>query len=86
MPQAPEFFMGGGGLYSTGRDYLTFLRMLLGGGKLDGAQILKPETVAMMSRNNIGDLDVTPLKTAQPDASNDAEFFPGMVKKWGWRT
>ena len=30
MPQAPEFFMGGGALYSTGRDYLTFLRMLLG--------------------------------------------------------
>ena len=29
MPQALEFFVGGGALYSTGRDYLTFLRMLL---------------------------------------------------------
>src|SRR5262249_20785772 len=29
LPQAPEFYMGGGGLYSVGRDYLTFLRMLL---------------------------------------------------------
>jgi len=83
MPQAPEFFMGGGGLYSTGRDYLTFLRMLLAGGKLNNAQILKPETVAMMNKNNMGDVNVTLLKTAQPDLTNDAEFFPGMVKKWG---
>jgi methyl acetate hydrolase len=83
MPQAPEFFMGGGGLYSTGRDYLTFLRMLLAGGKLNTAQILKPETVAMMNKNNMGDTNVTLLKTAQPDLTNDAEFFPGMVKKWG---
>ena len=83
MPQAPEFFMGGGGLYSTGRDYLTFLRMLLGGGKLGNAQVLKPETVAMMNKNNMGDTNVTLLKTAQPDLTNDAEFFPGMAKKWG---
>jgi methyl acetate hydrolase len=83
MPQSPEFFMGGGALYSTGRDYLTFLRMLLGGGKFGTAQILKPETVAMMNKNNMGDVNVTLLKTAQPDLTNDAEFFPGMVKKWG---
>jgi methyl acetate hydrolase len=83
MPQAPEFFMGGGALYSTGHDYLTFLRMLLAGGKLNGAQILKPETVALINRNNMGDLNVTVLKTAEPDLTNDAEFFPGMPKKWG---
>src|SRR5579859_2910034 len=34
IPQQPEFYMGGGGLYSTGPDYLSFLRMLLGGGEL----------------------------------------------------
>jgi CubicO group peptidase (beta-lactamase class C family) len=83
MPQAPEFFMGGGALYSTGRDYITFLRALMAGGKLNNAQILKPETVALMNKNNMGDLNVTLLKTAQPDLTNDAEFFPGMVKKWG---
>jgi CubicO group peptidase (beta-lactamase class C family) len=83
MPQAPEFYMGGGALHSTGRDYTTFLRALLGGGKLGNVQILKPETVAMMNKNNMGDLNVTMLKTAQPDATNDPEFFPGMVKKWG---
>ena len=50
VPQAPEFFMGGGGLYSTGPDYLRFLRALLGDGALDGARILKPETVAEIGR------------------------------------
>ena len=83
IPQEPEFYMGGGGLYSTGPDYLQFLQMLLHEGRLDGAQILRPETVAEMNRNHIGDLTVGVLKTAIPTSSNDAEFFPGMVKKWG---
>jgi CubicO group peptidase (beta-lactamase class C family) len=83
MPQAPEFFMGGGALYSTGRDYLTFLRAMLAGGRLNNVQILKPETVALINKNNMGDVNVTLLKTAQPDLTNDAEFFPGMPKKWG---
>ena len=81
--QAPEFFMGGGGLYSTGPDYLRFLRMLLGGGQLAGVRVLQPETVDDMSRNHIGELTVGPMKTAAPTLSHDAEFFPGMVKKWG---
>jgi methyl acetate hydrolase len=83
LTQEPEFYMGGGGLYSTGPDYLRFLRALLGNGEVDGVRILRAETVADMSRNHIGDLNVTLLKTAQPGNSNDAEFFPGMPKKWG---
>jgi len=83
VPQQPEFFMGGGGLYSTGGDYLAFLRMLLHGGSLGGAQVLRPETVDEMGRNHIGDLSVGMLQTAIPTSSNDAEFFPGMVKRWG---
>ena len=35
-----------------------------------------------MSENAIGGLDVRLLKTAVPAYSNDAEFFPGMLKKW----
>lgn len=84
VPQQPEFFMGGGGLYSTGRDYLTFLRMVLHGGRFNDAQVLRSETVADMARNQIGDLTVGALKTAIPSSTNDAEFFPGMVKKWGF--
>lgn len=83
IPQDPEFFMGGGGVYSTGPDYLRFLRLLLGDGELDGTRILAAETVKEMNRNQIGDLNVTLLKTAQPGSSNDVEFFPGIPKKWG---
>ena len=82
-PQAPEFLEGGGGLFSTGPDYLRFLRMLLGDGQLDGVRVLRPETVAALSANQIGDLTAGVLTSAEPLASNDVEFFPGMVKKWG---
>jgi methyl acetate hydrolase len=83
LPQEPEFFMGGGGLYGTARDYLRFLNMILGGGTLDGVQVLKRETVQEMARNNIGDIAVETLKTAMPTLSNDANLFPGMVQNWG---
>jgi methyl acetate hydrolase len=83
MAQRPEFYMGGGGLYGTGPDYLRFLRMLLGGGELDGVRILRPETVAEMGRNQIGELRAGVLTTTLPDESNDLELFPGMAKGWG---
>ncbi len=83
LPQEPEFFMGGGGLYSVGRDYLTFLQMLLHDGRFNAAQVLRPETVAEMATNQIGDLTVCALRSVIPSSSNHAEFFPGMVKKWG---
>ena len=83
LPQVPEFFMGGGGLYSTASDYLAFIRMLLHGGRCNGAQVLQPETVALMSRNHIGELSVGTLKTVKPELSHDANFFPDMVQKWG---
>jgi len=83
MPQRPEFFSGGGGLFGTPRDYMAFLQMLLREGTFNGAQILKPETVAAMRANQIGDLDVNPLKSSAPAWSNDANLFPGMQQKWG---
>src|SRR4051794_31904563 len=80
-PQAkPEFFAGGGGLYSTGPDYMTFLRMLLNGGALNGARILQPETIALMAQNHIGELNVQPLQTQDRSMSQDVELFPGMAK------
>ncbi|HYU11043.1 MAG TPA: serine hydrolase domain-containing protein [Stellaceae bacterium] len=83
IPQEPEFEMGGGGLYGTAADYLAFEQLFLNEGRANGRQVLKPETVALMRRNAIGDLDVRLLKTASPAYSHDAEFFPSMVKKWG---
>ena len=83
IPQEPEFEMGGGGLYSTAQDYLQFVRLILNRGRANGVQVLKPETVDLMSRNNMGDNRVTLLKTAMPPLTNDAEFFPGVTKTWG---
>ncbi|WP_206918383.1 serine hydrolase domain-containing protein [Alicyclobacillus suci] len=83
VPQDPEFFMGGAGLYSTGTDYLKFTQMLLHEGMANGTRILQSETVQMMRRNHIGSLNVRPMKSAIAAVTNDAEFFPGMEKKWG---
>jgi methyl acetate hydrolase len=79
----PEFFAGGGGLSSTARDYLAFLQMLLHGGTLNGTRILRPETVAEMGRNHIGDLVAGVMKTQAPALSNDVDFFPGAPIRWG---
>jgi len=83
IKQDPEFEAGGGGLYSTAGDYLKFCQMFLNDGRSAvGRQVLRPETVTTMSRNQMGDLTVKPLPTHAPALSADAEFFPGMVKKW----
>jgi CubicO group peptidase (beta-lactamase class C family) len=44
-------FAGGAGLLSTARDYARFLQMLLNGGTLDGARVLGPKTVELMTSN-----------------------------------
>jgi methyl acetate hydrolase len=83
FPQDADFHMGGGGLFSTAPDYLTFTRMLLAGGTLDGVQVLKPETVKLMGRNAIGDIEVPKLRSNNPAMALEVEMFPGQVKKWG---
>jgi methyl acetate hydrolase len=83
IKQDPEFEAGGGGLYSTAGDYLKFCQMFLHDGQAaNGQQVLRPETVATMGRNQMGTLKVNLLRTTDPSLSADAEFFPGMVKKW----
>jgi CubicO group peptidase (beta-lactamase class C family) len=49
----PKLESGGGGLVSTAHDYMRFCRMMLGGGSLDGVQILSPKTVALFSLNHL---------------------------------
>jgi methyl acetate hydrolase len=77
-------FSGGGGIYSTAPDYLRLLRALLAGGALNGTRILRPETVALMGQNQIGDIDVGVLKTTVPALSNDVDLCPGVTCKWGF--
>jgi CubicO group peptidase (beta-lactamase class C family) len=49
----PTFLSGGGGLVSTAGDYLRFGRMLLGNGRLDGAQIIGRKTLELMTKNHL---------------------------------
>ena len=49
-PGAPS---GGGGLVSTARDYARFAQMLLNHGELDGARILSPASVDLMTSNHL---------------------------------
>jgi CubicO group peptidase (beta-lactamase class C family) len=79
----PKVFSGGGGIYSTAPDYLTLLQALLGGGSLAGKTILRPETVALMSANQIGNIEAGIMKTTNPALSNDVDFFPGVRLRWG---
>ena len=79
----PISFSGGGGIYSTAPDYLTLLQALLNGGSVRGASILRPETVALMGKNQIGNIEAGRLKTENAALSNDVDFFPGVRLRWG---
>jgi methyl acetate hydrolase len=83
LPPSGSFQSGGSGLLSTASDYLKFTRMLLNKGRLDGADLLRPETVATMCVNQIGNLTVDRLTSFNPMLSADVELFPGVKKSWG---
>ena len=80
LPQDPEQHMGGHALYGTVGDYMKFIRMVLN----DGVGVLRPETVERMTQDGLGGMKIKLLPGAIPTLSNDAEFFPGMPKSWGY--
>lgn len=49
----PSMPSGGGGMVSTAEDYYRFATMMLNGGQLDGARILAPATVKLMTSNHV---------------------------------
>src|SRR5205814_9174607 len=48
-----------------------------------GARILSPETIALMTKNHIGDVGVRALETAEPNLSMDFTFVDDGKDKWG---
>lgn len=79
-----DFESGGGGLFSTADDYMKMCRMILNRGVgANGQRVLKAETVELMIKNAIGNVDVTPLPSVEPHVSNAVDIFPGIRKKWG---
>ncbi|PCJ67088.1 MAG: serine hydrolase [Candidatus Hydrogenedentota bacterium] len=59
----PRLFSGGGGLVSTGADYLRFCQMMLNGGQLDGERLLSRKTVELMTVNHCLDADLPMAKS-----------------------
>ncbi len=81
-PQAWEFRSGGAGLSATAGDYIRLLRMLLGGGMLDGERVLAHATVDAMWHNQIGDLTAGALQTAVPEFCCAYDPFSGQNGQW----
>src|SRR4051812_29447692 len=60
--RAPKkYFSGGAGLVSTAHDYARFAQMLLNGGELDGARLLSPKTIELMTASHTSDLPAAGL-------------------------
>jgi CubicO group peptidase (beta-lactamase class C family) len=51
----PKILLSIAGLYSTIQDYLRFAQMLANGGELDGARVLSPSSVRLMTSNLLPD-------------------------------
>jgi CubicO group peptidase (beta-lactamase class C family) len=63
LPRRPEgatFQSGGAGLWSTADDYLTFARLFIEDGTVDGIRLLQPATLRQMTTNQL-----TPDQLAQ---------------------
>ena len=55
LDERPSYLSGGGGLYSTAADYLTFCRMLLDGGAVGETRLLEPGSIEQMARDHLAD-------------------------------
>ena len=76
------FFSGGGGLVSTAQDYHRFCQMLLNGGELDGARLLGPKTIELMTMNHLPDgedLSTRALGTFSETANDGVGFGLGFA-------
>ena len=93
--EKPEFESGGGGMFSTVKDYSRFAQMLLHGGTLDGIRILGRKTVDLISTDHL-----TPEQQATHNWDTQRGYgyglgvrvmtnpetadINGSVGEWGW--
>jgi CubicO group peptidase (beta-lactamase class C family) len=84
---------GGSGLLSTADDYARFLRMLLGGGQLDGVRLLGRQTVEFMTADHLG--TIPPVGAVLPPGHGfglgvavrtavGEHTEPGSIGSYGW--
>ena len=80
--EQPTFLSGGGGLVSTAQDYWRFCQMLLNGGRLEGARILGPKTIELMTMNHLpndDELSARALGTWSETANDGIGFGLGFA-------
>ena len=93
--EKPAFESGGGGLYSTVKDYSRFAQMLLRGGTLGGERILGRKTIDLISTDHL-----TPAQQATHNWDTQRGYgyglgvrvmtnpeiadINGSVGEWGW--
>lgn len=97
VTKSPTLLSGGGGIVSTAPDLLRFCQMLLNGGELDGARILKPETVRLMMTNSLpSDMHVAGHEAGPAFGTGwglgfairtnpDFSLIPGAVGSFNWQ-
>jgi CubicO group peptidase (beta-lactamase class C family) len=69
----PVFENGAAGLVSTADDFNAFAQMMLNGGGLGSARVLSPESVALMTTNQI-----------VADEKRESQLFLGNTRGWGF--
>jgi CubicO group peptidase (beta-lactamase class C family) len=73
LGRAGKFDSGGGGLVGTLADYERFTAMLVNRGELDGARIVSPKTLDLMTANHLpGGQDLTQLSQSLFSESQNA--------------
>jgi CubicO group peptidase (beta-lactamase class C family) len=75
--EKPKYLLSIAGLYSTAQDYLRFAQMLANGGTLDGAHILAPSSVTLMTSNLLP--NGVPMRFLQPFAGVGYGMGVGIV-------
>ena len=86
---AMTYFSGGAGLVGTIQDYARFCQMLVNGGEFNGNRILAPKTIEMMTRNQIGELEVWDRKNKfglgfEIMTEAGVQELPGSVGAFKW--
>ncbi|MEM7487959.1 MAG: serine hydrolase domain-containing protein [Pseudomonadota bacterium] len=78
-PPKPEVYGMGHCLYSTAPDYMRVLRMLLGGGALDGARILSEGAVAQVFEDQMEGKPFLRMETVAPPITDSFDPYPGVA-------
>jgi hypothetical protein len=85
------YFSGGAGMVATAGDYFRFGQMMMNGGELNGARVLKAETVSTMTKNQLGKIRIMPNNAQMgygfgvvSEESEKSENDPAGVGTFSW--